>query len=281
MHSQGPHAERPTPETVTGKSDAAAGPSATPAGPGRTAMLVLPAALLAALAAWALGEPMLETFHLTAEEAAGGAPGFGGQIGAEYLRGRERVATRNAALHYGIFGAALGAAIGLSGGASRRSARGAMLGLSAGFAGGAALGGLASLGLVPVFHANYSQDRPDLALPLLVHGGIGAAIGLGAGAALGLGRGDGRARVASAALGAAFGAVLGTAVAEVAHAVAFPLSRSEAIIPSERPARLMAHLLVAGGVPLGAAVALRGGARGRPKTESRCGARGRPKTESR
>lgn len=159
--------------------------------------------------------------------------------------------SKNAALAYGVLGAALGCALGVVGGLVR-GARGAALlaggvGLSAGLAAGAG----ASLLLGPVFY-RYLEPTTGLMLPLLIHSGIWAAGGL----ALGLGLGD-RRSVAGAALGGVVGAVVAAIFFELASATLFPTERLAAIVPGEPTSRLIAHGLVGILVALGAAYGVR------------------------
>jgi hypothetical protein len=258
LHDGGQPADGPGNPSSEGPPIVAAPASGTTAS-GRPWGWVIASAIAAGLLAWAAGEATGDIFRLTAEELRSGDAGQMGREANAYLQGSRRVTTRNTAVYYAILGAALGTTLGLAGGLSRRSARGAIAGGAAGLVAGGALGALISLALIPVFLRNYDAARPSLFLPLMVHGGIWAAIGAAGGLGLAVGRGAGPSGVAGITSGGLLGAVLGTVVYEVVYAIAFPLALSEKPVPGELSARLLAHLIVALSVGLGAAWAARPG----------------------
>ena len=259
--SDDPLLDRAHPADGPGDPPSEAAPASGTTAPGLRWGWVIAAAIAAGLLAWAAGEATGDIFQLTPEELRSGDASLMVREGDAFLRGFRRVTTRTTAVYYAILGAALGTMLGLAGGLSRRSARGAIFGGAAGFIAGGALGALTSLALVPVFLRNYDSARPTLFLPAMVHGGIWAAIGAAGGLGLALGRGAGPSGLAGITMGGLLGAVLGTFVYEVVYAIAFPLSLSEKPVPGELSARLVAHLIVALSVGLGAAWTARPGVR--------------------
>ena len=148
-------------------------PSAPDPGRSRWAWAwVILAALVAGPLAWIAGESTQDVFVLTEEEAKSGEFSMTPTDKGPYLRARRRVTIRNSAVHYGILGVTLGTALGLAGGMARRSLGGAVRGGLVGAAVGGTSAVLASLALIPVFLSYYQHDRPDMFLPLLVHGGV-------------------------------------------------------------------------------------------------------------
>ncbi len=105
--------------------------------------------------------------------------------------------------------------------------------------------------LAPVFARFYSDETPSLVLSFLVRGSIWAVAGMTAGLALGWGW-QGFFGIPRAMLGGLAGSICGTAAFEIANAMLFPGDRNDAVIPSSMPARLLAYLLVAIGVAIGA-----------------------------
>jgi hypothetical protein len=115
----------------------------------------------------------------------------------------------------------------------------------------------ASLALLPIYHRfqDIYEERAssNLTVPLLIHGGIWAAIGAMAGLAFGIGLG-GRYAIARGLLGGLVGAVLGAVVYELIGALAFPLASTVQPLSQTWGSRLLARaavaLLVAAGVAL-------------------------------
>ena len=179
------------------------------------------------------------------------------------LNARPAAEIKNAAVVFGVLGAVTGAALGLVAGLSRQSVPSALIAAGAGLVSGGVAGAIGSAAFVPVFFHFYDPESGIL-LPMGVHCGIWAILGAGAGLGLGLGTGD-RRSIPRAVLGGLFGGLAGTVAFEVINAVAFPLLRVEQTIPADSYARLAAHLCVAVGVAVGAALAIKGG---RPAAES-------------
>src|SRR5262249_2635286 len=96
---------------------------------------------------------------------------------------------KNAAAAFGLLGATLGMALGWVGGRARRSAR---AGIRAALVGGALGGalGAATAGPMPILDLRIRDPLSlSLVLPMLLHSGIAAAVGVAGGLALGLGLG--------------------------------------------------------------------------------------------
>jgi hypothetical protein len=168
--------------------------------------------------------------------------------------------TKNAALAYGVLGAALGAALGLAGGLARRSFGGGLLAAIVGVVAGVAAGAGMSAVMAPAFYRLHDPIPSSFQtfLPFLTHGGIWVAIGVAGGLALALGVGQPK-QIVSGLIGGLLGAMLGTVVFEATNSIAFPLVPVENPVPSERLPRLVSHFSVAIFTALGAALALRPG----------------------
>lgn len=219
----------------------AAGESPGPSGrfaarPVRLGALALAAGVTAGLVAWLGGEAAHGTFAPPA--------GLYGALEKSAILAREQLAAqvKNAALAFGLLGAATGLALGVVGGLARRSTRASagagLVGLVAGLAAGAAT----SLILVPI-----GERDPGLAeslfVPLLMHGGIWSAVGAAGGLAFGLGLG-GRGMAPRALLGGLSGALLGTIGYELVGALVFPLAGTSHALSATAPTRLLACLFV-------------------------------------
>ena len=225
-------------------------------GPGRVLFWVclVSAATCAGLVAWAAGEMTLNFFRPTPREIGSGVAAYTPTDNTPYLLAKRRVAIQNAALHYGILGASVGLALGMAGGSLRPSVKNAVACALGGASACGAGAVIASLALVPVFFNYYHHDQPSLLLPVLIRGAIFVVIGSMAGLSLALGLGwkFSAAPMARVALAGATGAVCGAIANEVVYALAFPLARSESPIPSEPASRLLAHLVVAVSIAIGA-----------------------------
>jgi len=128
---------------------------------------------------------------------------------------------KNATLAFAILGAATGLAMGIGGGlAGRSQSRALTVGLGMG-AIGALVGALVSWPLVALAARRIIPDPNDLATPLLIHSGIGIAIGAVGGAAFAAGMGVGR-RFLRVVEGACLGALFGTVLVHLLGAAVFP-----------------------------------------------------------
>ena len=212
---------------------------------------------------------------LLAALAAGIAAGAIAWLGGEALRGRfvvppglegsyERSAAlklarsaanvKNAALAFGLLGAASGLGLGLAGG---RGPRRAIVAGTIGLLTGAAAGAGTTWGLAPLLERNLARVSTDMLFPILIHGGIGMAIGASGGLALGLGRaGPGRDAL-TAMIGGLLGAGLGVAAFDVLGTLVDPSAVTGQLLPATSTARLLGQLAVAAPAALGAVLALR------------------------
>jgi hypothetical protein len=134
----------------------------------------------------------------------------------------------------------------------------ASIGLIGGAVAGASVSAALALG---VFYPLWTPEA-GLLLPLTVHGGIWGAIGAVGGLALALGLNDRRLALHTL-LGGLVGAVAGTLAFEIFNATVYPLIKVETLVPSERYARLAAHLCVAVAAATGAATGVMGDAKRR------------------
>lgn len=232
----------------------AAGPPAPrPAGAGRICVLIIVAGLIAGFTSWLTGEMLHSRFDRPLL-ATGGVP-TADEARAEAI-GREAGVTREATLTFGSLGAALGLALGAAGGSARRSVRAALIAASFGTALGATAGAAAGAEmpriLLPIYFRSFKPDNDDLALAILIQGGICSVIGAVGGAALGVGLGD-RSLTVRAILGGLLGAIAGVLVYQMIGALAFPLDQTTKPISATGGTRLLAHLAVTALASAGAA----------------------------
>jgi hypothetical protein len=211
--------------------------------------LALAAGLLAGVAAWLVGEAILEAHRSVL------SPKVGRDVDAEAVRKFARATLTSASGTFTALGAILGLSLGMAGGLARRSAsagfRAALLGCVVGAIGG----GSSSLLILPYFFKNQDPHSPDLMLPLLTIGSICAAVGATGGLAFGVGLG-GRDRWVKSLVGGLLGAGLGAVVYEVVGAIAFPSDRTDLAISFTPVTRAMLHVLAATLAAVGAALAL-------------------------
>ena len=120
---------------------------------------------------------------------------------------------------------------------------------------GGLAGALPSFGLMPFQwkHRNDDPNNATLLMPLLIHLGLWAGVGLASGLAFGVGRyGLKRSRLIEAALAGLVGAFLGTFVFEMLGALLMPTAETTKPIAEAALARLLARICVALFVALGA-----------------------------
>lgn len=231
------------------------------AGRGWVWMIALASGVAAGLIAWGVGEltrgmfkPRLHKVQVLLETFI--QPTTQSQLAADL---------KNATLAFAILGAATGLAMGIGGGLVGRAwSRALTAGLGMGAIGGM-IGTLASWALLALTSRRLVPDPNDLVTPLLIHSGIGLAIGAVGGVAFAAGMGLGR-RSPKVIEGACLGALLGTILVHLLGAVIFPdpetLSHqfqglvtvqnnetinpgtSAAVLALARPLRLLARLLV-------------------------------------
>jgi hypothetical protein len=227
-------------------------PSAPPdvlAGPGLPKLIWLwsvIAGVTAGAVAWAGGETTYDYYQPS--KAAASEPYAFRKLNAE----KDVADGRNAAVAYGLLGAATGLAMGLTAGLARRSVGWAVCGALTGLVLGGLLPALVSPWVVPLHRKLYLPQTPDLMLPIMVHGAIWCAAGLAAGFAFGVGLG-GRRRLFRGALGGLIGAAIATVLIDVLGAALFPFSRADLPIAETASVRLLSRVGVAGGIALCAA----------------------------
>ena len=174
-------------------------------GRGRVRTLISVCDVVAGLAAFGIGDATSElippqTVHYS----------FYGAPRERVTRDTPRVATRTAALAFGVLGFCLGGCLGIAGGlARRRTAAAVGTGLF-----GAVLGGILGAGttlvLLPFSMAMRSQyPNNDLVFGILVHGALWGPLGAAAGLAVAIGLGEPRLIGRAVAAGFA-GAVVGS-----------------------------------------------------------------------
>lgn len=212
--------------------------------PPRSWILTLGAAVIAGLLTWAVGEKTYRLYR-PSKEAYANRYAF-----AELLR-QELVADRkNGAIAFGTFGACLGLLCGAAGGMERRSTSGLVTAALAGLVSGGLLSGAAGYLIAPMLPRYYDDADPTILLPLLVRGGIVAAVGLTAGLAFGLGR-EGPSGLWRPLAGGLIGSLIGIMAFEMIYALAFPTVRNDNAIPLSTTIRLLCYLSVAIGVAAG------------------------------
>lgn len=229
-------------------------PPARIAPPGAVWACAIAAGLLAAVAAWAVGEAIEGRFRPVETTAMG--PGADEEA-------RKVVAgmAREAALAFAALAGACGLLLGAAGGLARRSARGALAGAATGVVLAVGAEAAAAAILLPIAGAHRAELNEDLLLPLLILGGIWAALGLGAGVGFGVGLG-GRDRIVRGAAGGLMGGAVATVLFLLAGAMAFPLAQASSPNPTSAAVRFLARAAVGLGVAAGAAAAVQaGGAR--------------------
>jgi hypothetical protein len=158
-------------------------------------------------------------------------------------------------------GTVLAAMLGIAGCLARRALRAAIPTALSGAVLGAVAAAAAAYLLLPIYFLHVSPQGESLALPLMTHGGIWAAIGAASGLALAIGLGD-RGRWPRAFLGGLLGGVAGAVIYDLVGAIAFPLDKTSqpvsATIATRLFAQITAALCVAVGASFGAAGAPEG-----------------------
>lgn len=156
---------------------------------------------------------------------------------------RTVVESRRAAIGIGALGGLLGLALALAGGwvarDRHRATRGGLVGLILGAGAGAAMG----LVCVPLFY-QFLTPGGGLAVPILCYAGLllpATAVGA---LAFSIGVGQKHA-LASSVLAALLGGAVAVVVLVMVNSLAFPLDQEPALIPGDRPARLVIHVSLA------------------------------------
>ena len=238
--------ENTGPSAGDGAVDRPTGGRPGPARSGAWSIAAL-AGLVAGVASWGAGEAALVAFEpgfrMSTEMAATIETST-----AEVRRQMEVATSRTAMVSYGALAGFLGLALGWAGtrfaeGPPRRRVAAPILGLVAGLA----LGAVAALGLVEVFHtwfrASAEAFSKDLLKPLLLHAGMWLPAGLVGGVAFAWASGMGR-RGAVIVVGGGLGAVIGAVFFEILGALVFATAKTTHPIALSLWARLLAHLCV-------------------------------------
>lgn len=212
----------------------------------------LSAATAAGLAAWLIGET--KPMWVEAEKRVMMTMGTPGTVATSQTLQAAEVAT--AARLHGVFGGCLGLALGIAGGlASGSPRRGIRIGLL-GMVCGAVVGFGASYAVVPIFYRVRDSFSIDLIPSFLMHGVIWGCLSATAAIALAVGLGGGTSRFGRAVSGGLLGALFGAIIFEMSGAVCFANDDTGWPVSKSAASRLMARLLIAVSVAIGASVAL-------------------------
>jgi hypothetical protein len=222
---------------------------ASAGGQGRQVGLALVAGLLAGLAAWLVGETILDAYRTVLSPKV--QREADANVALQVVRARLMCASGT----FTALGAIVGLSLGLSGGLARGSARAGVKAAIVGCVAGAIAGASVSLLVLPNFFKMYDPQSQDLVLPLLTLGAICSSIGAASGLAFGIGLG-GRDRWMKCLVGGLVGAALATVAYELVGAVAFPTARTELPVSHTYATRAMLHVLVAAFAGIGSALAL-------------------------
>ena len=204
-------------------------------------ILTITAGLIAGFAAWLI----TETFHDRLQPmllTTGGVPTP--EEASVGVLSRVAAVTLQVTLSFGTLGAALGLALGVAGGTVRGSIRAAIIAACFGTIVGASAGALMSRVLLPIHFRFYNPDQDDLALAILIQGGICSVIGAAGGAAYGIGLGRSRNDTLRTLLGGLLGALVGVLIYQVLGALAFPLDATTKPLAATSATRLFAKLAV-------------------------------------
>jgi hypothetical protein len=202
---------------------------------------VLALALLAGVAAWLIGERTFQYAKLS--KAASENYQNTSLLNAEM----PDVLKVNGALTFGVLGAALGLAMGLAGSLCGLPRAHPIAGAFVGLLLGAAAGALPSVVIMPWYWRHRHDDPATVSLlvPLLIHLGLWSGAGLAAGLAFGIGRGQARpASLVQMTIAGLLGAMIGTAIFELAGAFLFPFDFTADPFSITPGSRLLARLCV-------------------------------------
>lgn len=244
-----PPAESPRP---TGGGPPVEGGAGRP-GPSRVRVwaFALIAGAIAGVASWGVGERVEGRFRPPLEVAS--ATGFPSPEESKAATARfRRGEALEASAAFGIMGVFLGCCLGAAGGLARGSGRSALVVGAGGAIFGAVAGAAAGWLLTPLHYQLVSSGGDDLLQAILIQSGIGLPLGAVGGAALGLGLG-GRSSALRAALGGAVGAIVGAMAFQLIGAIALPLDGATNPLPETSVSRLVARLVPAILISLGAA----------------------------
>lgn len=207
------------------------------------------AGAVAGVASWGLGEGLEGRFRPTLSVAMGGfpSPEEARATKAAYIRGE----TLEATAAFGIMGAVLACCLGAAGGLARGSGRSALIAGIVGAVCGGAAGAAAGWFVAPIFLLNKDLGD-DLLRAFMIQCGLVAPLGAMGGAAFGMGFG-GRSAAFRALVGGLVGAIVGAMAFQLIGAIALPLDGAAKPLSDTSLSRLLARLVVAVLIALGAA----------------------------
>ena len=218
--------------------------------PRRLLTFTIPAAIIAALLGWLIGEskPMWvqpETRKIVTMGTVGWVPT------TETTQAAERA---TAARVNAVFGGLLGLSLGLAGGLATRSPRRGIIAGLLGMVGAALVGFGVSYAVIPLFHRFRDSLPDDMLASMIMHGAIWTSAAMIAGLALGLSLGRGVSRLGWIVLEAFLGATMGTVVFDVAGSILATADRTGEPVSASSMTRLAARLLIAVSVAIGASL---------------------------
>ncbi len=218
----------------------------------------LVAAVVASVGAWLLGELTVGAFQPRLESVR---DAISGRMLLQPTTGSTNAADfKNAVLDHAVVGCVTGLVLGLAGGLAGRALRkGVVAGVGA-QAVGALVGAATAWGLFPFLYRSLVPDVHDLLTPILIHGGIYAAVGAVAGGAFALGAGYPR-LMFHAAADACVAGFLASAIYHLAGIMLFPAGGSTEPVAGSRIVRLLAVSVLSIFVAVAAARATVVGAR--------------------
>jgi hypothetical protein len=211
--------------------------------------MALVAGLIAGLAAWLVGEMILQAYQAVL------APMVQREVSIEDARRFAGAQIKSARDTFTALGAVVGLSLGLSGGLARRSPYAGAKAALVGCVLGAIAGGSISLLVLPHFFKTYDPQSQDLVLPLLTLGSICLSVGAAGGLAFGIGLGR-RGHWLKSLVGGLVGAALATVIYEVVGAIAFPSDRTDLPISETHATRAMFHVSIAALTAVGSALGL-------------------------
>ena len=228
------------------------GPSQQASPPARPAWSALMAGIAAGLIAWGTGEILRLSFAPPAHLV--GAL----ERSVELLREQNKADLGNAMVAFGLLGSATGMALGIAGGLSRRSIRASAIAGGVGLLAGVATGVGSTRLVAPILARNPVLVSENVLAAILFNGIVWSAVGSAGGLAFAIGRGDRRGMMARSLFGAVTGAILGVVLFNFLGAIAFPLARTDRLIPLTTESRFLARMMAGVLVGLGVALAVRG-----------------------
>jgi hypothetical protein len=209
---------------------------------------VILAAVTAASGAWLLGESGV----VKAVAANAAVPTMGTILMAPTAVTTRAAEVKNTVRVFGVFGALLGLFLGLAGGWSRGNARITWAAAVFGAIAGGVTGAVGPLVAVPVYHRWQAEGADELIYSMAMHSAFLILPAAAAGLAFAIGLGNNK-RLAHAALGGAFGALVGAVVYDLTGAFALPFANTSYPLATTAAARFVALIIPAIAIAAGAA----------------------------